>query len=410
MMRLFLPAVLTFGLSLPTMAQDQGRAITGTLIYPERIALPSGSEVLVSVEGAFGSTLGETLFVTEGEQVPLAFALDVPARLQGRVNALIRVDGQPSWIAQDLRLAAGTEAADLGEIRLARITPLAFATSFDCGGTALSFGILEDKATLRVGTRDFEMQAAVAASGARYVAVGDDSTEFWSRGDRATVTVEGQVLAECVETVAETGPYRARGNEPGWSVTLNETEIEIVADYGALTRSAPRPAVQITPGAYMFDMPGITARLTLEDRLCADDATGMPYPHHAILDLDDRRLAGCGGDPASLLTGVDWKIATVAEETVAEGSEAMLTFGADGRVWGSTGCNRFMGGYDLTGEGLGLGQMGVTMMACSEDLMTQERAVLDALAAVRRFDLSEDGTLMLIGGEEDAALLSATRD
>jgi len=51
--------------------------------------------------------------------------------------------------------------------------------------------------------------------------------------------------------------------------------------------------------------------------------------------------------------------------------------------------------------------MGSTMMACHEPLMEQERRMLDALEQVTRFDVTEDGTLLLIGGESGAVLLEA---
>lgn len=47
----------------------------------------------------------------------------------------------------------------------------------------------------------------------------------------------------------------------------------------------------------------------------------------------------------------------------------------------------------------------MTMMACPEPVMAAERAILDALAKVDRFDFDEAGDLLLIGG--DAVLLRA---
>ena len=61
--------------------------------------------------------------------------------------------------------------------------------------------------------------------------------------------------------------------------------------------------------------------------------------------------------------------------------------------------------YTLSGEGLRLEPGGMTMMACPEPVMAAERAILDALAKVDRFDFDEAGDLLLIGG--DAVLLRA---
>ncbi|MGX0902552.1 heat shock protein HslJ [Roseovarius sp. MBR-79] len=77
--------------------------------------------------------------------------------------------------------------------------------------------------------------------------------------------------------------------------------------------------------------------------------------------------------------------------------------------YGSTGCNRFIGDFTLTGEGLAFGALGSTLMACSDALMAQERQMLDALENVRRFDLGADGALHLIGGPRDEVLIEVVR-
>ena len=64
-----------------------------------------------------------------------------------------------------------------------------------------------------------------------------------------------------------------------------------------------------------------------------------------------------------------------------------------------------MGRYALSGEGLRLEPGGMTMMACPDPLMAAERAILDALAKVDRFDFDAGGDLLLLSG--DAVLLRA---
>lgn len=408
MFRHFLRAfALTLAMASAVTAQEDTRQITGQLTYLPKIALPDSAQLTVAAQGAFQTELDLHRFQTDGAQVPLDFQLSVPKGLSGAVSAIIRVKDAPWWVAQDIHFPAGDTAVDLGMIRLERFTPLAFATRFECGDTDVQFGVMDDQATLRINGQDFEMIPAISASGARYVSKTDDTTEFWSKGDTAMITVAGEALPDCALVDDSAAPYRAGGNEPGWRVTVGQSDIKIVADYGALTRSAPRPDVQVVQGGYVFDMPGIDARLTVEDTLCRDDATGMPHPHRATLDIDGRALRGCGGDPASLLMGGTWQIEDVAGHGIVDASNITVLFGEKGRVSGSTGCNRFMGGFELTGEGLRFGQMGVTMMACPDALMTQERRVLDALEQVRRFDFNGKGALVLIGGPEDTPLLTA---
>jgi heat shock protein HslJ len=64
-------------------------------------------------------------------------------------------------------------------------------------------------------------------------------------------------------------------------------------------------------------------------------------------------------------------------------AEAELELGADGRLAGSTGCNRLMGGYELEDGSLVVtGPLATTRMACVDPAATQqERHVLEVLEA-----------------------------
>ncbi len=65
------------------------------------------------------------------------------------------------------------------------------------------------------------------------------------------------------------------------------------------------------------------------------------------------------------------------------------------RVAGSASCNRFMGGYRLTGEGLTFDQMAGSMMACEEPLSRQEARFLGLLQDTVRFEIDPSGRLLL---------------
>ncbi|WP_101067497.1 META domain-containing protein [Roseovarius salinarum] len=395
---------------LPAAAQQGGedtRTISGALRYDAKMALPPAAEVVVEVRGALDARLGQATFGADGQQVPLPFSLDVPAELSGRLRAVIRLGGKPRWLVRDVPVRA--DATDLGEIAMTLATPLAFATRFDCGGTPVAFGMLDDRAVLRVGERDIPMQPAKAATGARHVATGGENAEIRTTGDTARVTVDGRTLPDCKKADPHAAPpYRAGGNEPGWAAVIDAERIEITADYGAVTHSLPRPGVTATRGAYRLDMPAIDAQLILRESICRDSATGMPHPHRAALRLGDRRMTGCGGDPASLLIGPRWELTQAAGHGVLDPERALLRFDARGRVSGHTGCNRIVGGYDLTGEGLSFRRMGATMMACPDAAMEQERRILDALARVVRFDIGAGGALQLLD-TQGRAVVTARR-
>jgi heat shock protein HslJ len=402
--------VLALGPAGPALA-DAGdtRLVTGSLGYLQRIALPPEAEALVVAEGRFGAMLGEVTLDPDGQQVPLPFEMTVPSGLSGEVSAVIRVHGRARWVLEGLEFEAGPDEIDLGELTLEPVTPLAFASDYVCGDTPVLVGVLDDRMVMRVEGRDIALEQVRAASGARYEAPGEADTFVWNKGDAITVRVDGRDLPECVKRPpADAAPYRAQGNEPGWHVELGPGTATVVADYGEISRETARPAVQVVPGAYEFEMPDIAATLRIEEQLCHDDATGMPHPDTARLTLDDRSLRGCGGAPADLLTGDLWRISALGGEAdLVDPERLSLNFLAPDRVAGSSGCNRVIGSFNLTGEGLQFGTMGSTMMACEEPLMEQERRMLDALEQVTRFDIGEDGTLLLIGGSDDTVLLEA---
>jgi copper homeostasis protein (lipoprotein) len=79
--------------------------------------------------------------------------------------------------------------------------------------------------------------------------------------------------------------------------------------------------------------------------------------------------------------GTHWKL-TELNGTAAVPSErrpeAHLVFQREGRMAGSDGCNRLFGSYTLEGDGIRIGKMGGTLMACAEPVRDREfRAALE---------------------------------
>ena len=66
-----------------------------------------------------------------------------------------------------------------------------------------------------LGGEIFAMQQIEAASGARYVAVDDATTSFWSKGDAATLVIRGQAYPSCMQVTAKASPFRTVSRHRG---------------------------------------------------------------------------------------------------------------------------------------------------------------------------------------------------
>ncbi|MCU0540243.1 MAG: META domain-containing protein [Desulfobacterales bacterium] len=277
------------------------------------------------------------------------------------------------------------------------VEQVAFGTPYMCGEASVNFGVLGERARMAAGGEVFDLKPVASASGARYRAVDGTETGFWSKGERALVTVRGEALPECRAVREPELPFTARGQEPGWMITIDADAIFLNADYGALQLRFPRAAPQAAADGIRYRTAAGGRRLSvwIQPRICADSATGMPHPYQARYELDGKGHPGCGGEPKSLLTGGEWIVETIGAAPVVDQSEATILFMEEGRVAGNASCNRFVGGYQLTGEGLSFSQMGTTMMACEEALSRQEERFLELLQAVFRFEISPERRLVL---------------
>jgi heat shock protein HslJ len=256
---------------------------------------------------------------------------------------------------------------------------------------------------LDAGGETFRMRRVISASGARYQAEGDPSTIFWNKGREVFVQVRGQALGMCTvvasaEPVAPT-PVTARGNEPGWNLTIGDAEIALVTDYGATRSTFPKPAPATFGDATRYVVADANLTITLLERPCADTMSGMFYPLTVTIERPEGVLSGCGGEPASLLLGPERVVESIEGDRLIGDSRATIAFREGGRVDGLASCNRYTATYKLTGEGLSIAGAASTMMACEPSLMAQERRFLDALAAVTRFEIAPDGALVLLADD-----------
>lgn len=108
------------------------------------------------------------------------------------------------------------------------------------------------------------------------------------------------------------------------------------------------------------------------------------------------------------LTGGDWQVADLPGIALPPDATPTLSFSAEGRVAGHSGCNRFTGGWAQDGLQLTFTAMATTRMACDPARMEVEDRMLAALGAVTTLALTPGGALELLGSD-GLLLLRATR-
>jgi heat shock protein HslJ len=111
-----------------------------------------------------------------------------------------------------------------------------------------------------------------------------------------------------------------------------------------------------------------------------------------ILTMGVPAQADCG------LVGTYWRAVEIDGSPVSlqpNKREAHLVFNAEGRVSGSTGCNRLAGSYKQDGNALRFTPLAVTKMACPPPLDSLERSFLQALEATSAIRLGGN-TLSLL--------------
>lgn len=274
-----------------------------------------------------------------------------------------------------------------------------------CGQAAIDLDYREDSGQL-VLTHDgthYTLAPSKSASGARFTGGNDADTVFWSKGNSANLTLNGTEYPECLAAGALSSPFVARGNEPFWHVTLVGRELTL-SRMGEATETLYSRVVEHGEKGQTLraEREGLALTLDVAPQLCMDSMSGMPYPNQVRLTVNGDTWAGCGGDPERLLRGTEWVVEDIEGGGIIDRSRVTIEFLADNRVAGRSSCNRYMGAWNLTGEGLELGKMAGTLMACAPALMRQEARFLKVLSEVQRFRIGPHGELILSTADGDA--------
>ena len=88
--------------------------------------------------------------------------------------------------------------------------------------------------------------------------------------------------------------YSARGQEPGWALTIAGGRIDYFGNYGETRINVPRPDPRTTFNGHRYE----TKRLIMDvtHGRCNDAMSGKGFSDHVTVIAEGRTYKGCGGE------------------------------------------------------------------------------------------------------------------
>ena len=88
--------------------------------------------------------------------------------------------------------------------------------------------------------------------------------------------------------------YTARGQEPGWLLTIAGGRIDYVGDYGETRIEVPRPDPRTTFNGHRYETDRLIVDIT--HGRCNDSMSGHGYADQVMVIADGETYRGCGGE------------------------------------------------------------------------------------------------------------------
>jgi uncharacterized membrane protein len=87
--------------------------------------------------------------------------------------------------------------------------------------------------------------------------------------------------------------YTARGQEPGWALTIANGRLDYIGNYGEKKINVPRPDPRTTFNGHRYE----TTRLVVDvtHGRCNDAMSGHGYADRVTVIADGETYSGCGG-------------------------------------------------------------------------------------------------------------------
>jgi heat shock protein HslJ len=341
-------------------------AVTGTVTYRQRIALPEDAVITVKIEDVSlmdvpAKTIGEQVIETEGKQVP--FPYDVAYNEDD-------IDERNTY-SMGVRIEDST-----GKLLFISDTMTPVITNGN-------------------PTEDVEIVVVPVGGGAQAGPAPSLTGTVWTLtalGDKGRL-FGTTVTAEFKEDGALTGNSGCNGYNTTYEVDGNNIEI---SDMIAGTAMACPGPIMAQETAYLGALPTAATYEIQGDELVLWDDGGDAVLTYAV---EKQGLAGTSWQVISYNNGKGGVVSVILD------TEITANFGEDGQVTGSGGCNNYFGPYETQGDNISMGPFGATRMMCSEPegLMDQESQYLAALESAATYKI-EGGKLSMRTAEGSMAV------
>jgi len=128
----------------------------------------------------------------------------------------------------------------------------------------------------------------------------------------------------------------------------------------------------------------------------------------SLVMLQGREMArqNMPGGGASM-TGIEWRPTLLGADEIATDSGMFVSFAVDGSIKGHGGCNKFFGSLQTSDDGLSVGELGASRMACPTQIMDREMAFMKALQDTTQFEMGANSLQLLGAGNVLLAQLVA---
>lgn len=197
----------------------------------------------------------------------------------------------------------------------------------------------------------------------------------------------------------------ALGNDPAWSLTINPSKGKLTVRLDkndSLTTAIPERQTD-SDGVFRYSLPVESGRLNVVFRpdSCVDKKTEQRYDYQVQVDVRGKNYSGCGVSLQKVALLQDsWVLTQYQGRPVTASGptnelprlDISLT---EGRVTGTTGCNRLSGTVKADTRQIQFGPMVMTKMACAGQAGTFETTFLNTLAQPLAYQIAE-GTLTFL--------------